>query len=95
MENAMDSNTGPDMHSVEFYGLSTCIHCRHCREFLEKNNISFDAHYIDLAEGQERERLLEQVRKYNPRISFPTVVIDDETIIVGFQPEALANALDL
>ncbi|MCL1939840.1 MAG: glutaredoxin family protein [Desulfovibrionaceae bacterium] len=82
-------------HSVTFYGLSTCIHCKHCREFLEQNNVPFELHYVDLAEGQEREELLEAVRGVNPQISFPTVVIDGKKIIVGFQPEALSKALEL
>jgi glutaredoxin-like protein NrdH len=82
-------------YSVTFYGLSTCIHCKHCREFLERNKVPFELHYLDLAEGQEREKLLETVRGYNPQISFPIVVIDGTKIIVGFQPEALTEALGL
>ena len=87
----MASNT----HSVAFYGLSTCVHCKQCRDYLEKNNVSFEPHYVDLAEGQERKALVEAVRGYNPQISFPTVVIDDSTVIVGFRPDALAKALEL
>lgn len=82
-------------HDVVFYGLSTCIHCKHCREFLEKNNVPFDLNYVDLAEGKDREKLLEKVREYNPQLSFPTVVIDNDKVIVGFQPEALSEALEL
>jgi len=78
-----------------FYGLSTCIHCKHCREFLEQNKVLFELHYVDLAEGQEREKLLEAIRGYNPQMSFPTVVVDGTKTIVGFQPEALSKALEL
>ena len=80
-------------HTVEFFGLSTCIHCKHAREFLEENHVAFDLHYVDKAEGSERKELLEKVRGYNPSISFPTIVIDSGTVIVGFQPEALSEAL--
>ncbi len=82
-------------HSVIFYGLSTCIHCKHCREFLEQHKVPFELHYVDLAEGQERDELLEKVRARNPQISFPTLVIDGSTVIVGFRPQELARALEL
>lgn len=82
-------------HTITFYGLTTCIHCRHAREFLEKHNAHPDIHYVDEAEGQDRVRLLEKVREVNPSISFPTIVIDDTKVIVGFQPQALAEALEL
>jgi len=82
-------------HSVMFYGLSTCIHCKHCREFLEQNKVPFELHYVDLAEGQERDALVTAIRGVNPQISFPTVVIDGVHVVIGFQPEALAKALVL
>ncbi|MDL2216239.1 glutaredoxin family protein [Desulfovibrio sp. OttesenSCG-928-M14] len=82
-------------HTVIFYGLSTCIHCRHAREFLEKNDIQFELHYVDQVADTERTNLLIKVRECNPNVSFPTIVIDGATVIVGFQPEALAQALEL
>jgi glutaredoxin len=82
-------------HKVVFYGLSTCIHCRHAREFLEENDVPFELHYVDLAEGEDRTRLLEKVREYNPSISFPTIVIDDNSVVVGFTPDALKGKLGL
>lgn len=82
-----------EKHSISFYGLSTCIHCRHCREYLEEKHVPFDLHYIDLAEGEERANLLEKVRKFNPRLSFPTVIIDGDTVVVGFKPEELDKLL--
>ena len=88
----MSANT----HKIEFYGLSTCIHCKHAREFLEKHNLKFDLHYVDLLEGEERAQALETVKKYNPQISFPTIIIDDgKHVVVGFKPEALEEILEL
>lgn len=82
-------------HTVVFYGLSTCIHCRHAREFLEEHHVPFELHYVDLAEGEERAELLAKVREYNPSISFPTIVVDGSECIVGFRPEAMTEALGL
>jgi glutaredoxin len=84
-----------EVHTVSFYGLSTCVHCRHAREFLEKHHVPFTLHYVDLAEGEERSQLLKQVREYNSGISFPTIVIDNAKVIIGFQPDVLLMDLDL
>lgn len=81
-------------HDVILYALSTCIHCRHTREFLEQNNIDFDCTYVDQLEGDDRKDVLEKVREVNPRLSFPTMVIGpSHRIVIGFNPEAIKEAL--
>jgi hypothetical protein len=47
---------------------------------------------VDLAEGAEQDRLLEQLERFNPRGSFPTLVIDDRKCIVGFREEEIREA---
>lgn len=79
---------------VILYALSTCIHCRHARDFLERNNIDFDCTYVDELLGDARKDVLEEVRKANPRMSFPTMIIGPKrTTVVGFNPEAIKEAL--
>lgn len=83
-------------HTLQFFGLSTCVHCKHTREFLEKHHQKFEPVYVDKLEGEERAEALKTVREYNPQISFPTLVVDDgREVIVGFQPEAITKALEL
>ena len=83
-----------DEHKTVFYGLSTCIWCKRTRRFLESQGVKFDYVYVDLLRGQEREEVVEQVRRWNPAVSFPTVVIDDKCV-VGYKPEKLKEALGL
>ena len=81
-------------HDVILYALSTCIHCRHTRQFLEENNIDFDCTYVDKLEGDEQKQALEKVREVNPRLSFPTMIVGPaHTVVVGFNPEAIKEAL--
>ena len=83
-------------HTLQFFGLSTCVHCKHTREFLEKNKQEFNTVYVDKLEGDARAEALKTVREYNPQISFPTLVVDDgREVIVGFQPDAISKALEL
>lgn len=79
----------------KFFALSTCIHCRHAREFFEKNNISINPIYVDKLDGPERDRIIEEQRGYNPELTFPTLVFHDGKVIVGFQRDAIARELGL
>jgi glutaredoxin len=47
---------------------------------------------VDLLTGPEREQIMDEVRKYNPDCSFPTICID-EHVIVGFNEDKLKKAL--
>jgi glutaredoxin len=82
-------------HQVLFYGLSTCVWCKRTREFLEESGVGFDYVYVDLLEGDERARALEDIRKVNPKTNFPTVVVDGDVAVVGYDPDRLKEALAL
>ncbi|MBN1956183.1 MAG: glutaredoxin family protein [Anaerolineae bacterium] len=80
-------------HSITFYGLSTCVWCRRTRQLLEEQDVQFDFVYVDLLQGAAKEEAVEQVRRWNPAVSFPTVVIDEATCIVGYRPDEIEEAL--
>ncbi len=82
-------------HEVLLYALSTCIWCRKTRTYLEEQGVAFDFVYVDLLDGDEREAAKDTVRAWNPATSFPTLVIDNKTCIVGAKTEQIAEALGL
>ena len=84
-----------DEHHVAFYGISTCIWCKRTRKFLEDQGVAFDYVYLDLLSGQEREEALAQVRRWNPAVSFPTLVVDDSKCVIGYRPENIKEELGL
>jgi len=84
-----------DEHQVAFYGLSTCIWCKRTRQFLEEQGIRFDYTYVDLLQGQEREEAVEKVRRWNPTVSFPTLVVDDEKCLIGYKQDEVKKVLGL
>jgi glutaredoxin len=88
--------TGPRAeHRVAFYGLSTCIWCKRTRQYLEDEGVQFDYTYVDLLTGEEREDAVDTVRKFNPRASFPTVVVDGSECIIGFNKDEIKKVLGL
>ena len=91
---ATGSVPGKDQrHDVLLLGLSTCIWCRRTRELLEAEGIGFRYVYFDLLQGQDKETYLELLRTWNPRESYPTVVIDNRSCVIGHKPEELKKAL--
>ncbi|HNT56778.1 MAG TPA: glutaredoxin family protein, partial [Syntrophales bacterium] len=73
---------------------STCSHCKAAKRFLEDNGIAYDYRDVDLLGPADRAAVLEDVKKLNPRLSFPTIVIG-ETVIVGFKEKEIREVLDL
>ena len=80
--------------SVKIFSLSTCSHCKSTKKFLNDCTIMFEFVDIDLLDGEERKAILEDVKKFNPKCSFPTIVIGD-TVIVGYKEEEIKEALGL
>ncbi len=78
---------------IKLYALSTCAHCRSCKELLDKRGCTYDCVELDKLEPAERKAVLEEVKNLNPRISFPTLVIGDK-VIVGFKKEEIQETLD-
>jgi glutaredoxin len=79
---------------IKLYTLSTCSHCSRTKRFFTENNIAMEFVDVDLLSGDERERIMNEVRKLNPDCSFPTICID-EVVIVGFNEEKIKKALNL
>ena len=79
---------------VKLYTLSTCSHCKATKEFLNDCSVKYEFEDVDLLEGEERKAILEDVRKWNPKCSFPTIVIGDK-VIAGFKENEIREALGI
>ncbi len=79
---------------LKLYALSTCIHCRNAREFLDESNVDYDCIYVDKLKGEERDQIVKEVREVNPAVSFPTLVFGKE-VIVGFRKDRIKEVLGI
>jgi glutaredoxin len=80
---------------VKLFALSTCGWCRKARTLLEENNVEYELVYVDELEGEEKEQVLQEVRKWNPRASFPTLVVDNSESVAGYKEERMKELLGL
>ena len=79
----------------KLYGLSTCSHCRAARKLFDKYNIEYDYVQVDDIKGDERKEVLKEIKTLNPRCSFPTIRINEETVIVGNKENDIKKALGI
>ena len=85
---------GKDCGRVRLFALSTCIWCKKTKEYLSSQGVAFDFIYVDQLKGEERAEAIAEVKKYNPNLSFPTLVIG-ERCIVGLKEKEIREALGL
>ena len=75
------------------YALTTCLHCKNTKKFLEENHYDVTVVHLDDYCDAQRAELMEKVRKYNPRGTFPVVLMPNGKVIVGFRKTLLEEAM--
>lgn len=78
----------------KLYTLSTCMHCKATKRFLNKHRIEYDCVDMDKLDGEEKEEARSELLKISGDLRFPTLVIGDK-VIVGFYETKLKEALGL
>ena len=78
-----------DQPEVFLYALSTCGHCRNAKRLLDEHGVRYDFIDVDLLSREELKKVLEDVDKYNPQRSFPTILIGDKVIVGDREPDIL------
>lgn len=84
---------GRDRGSVMLYGLSTCGWCGMTRDLLESLDVKFSYLYVDKVGPDEQEQVIKEIERFNPKLSFPTLVIGNDHVIVGFKEADIRKAL--
>lgn len=92
---SMNFIEGENRADIVVYALSTCGWCRKTKEYLKKNNVAFNFIDVDMCDPAERKEIDAVLKKWNPKGSFPTVVINDSVCIIGFDEDKLAEELKL
>jgi glutaredoxin-like protein NrdH len=82
-------------HKVVLYALSTCMWCKLTKQFFEENNIEYEYVDVDLLEEKEKEKVRKYLQEKGGTLAYPTVVVDDVTLITGFRKDELKKVLEL
>jgi glutaredoxin-like protein NrdH len=76
---------------VMLYALSTCVWCKKTKSLLEQMNIDYFFVDMDLLEEPERSETKNELKRWNPDCTFPSLVIDQESCIVGFDEQKIRD----
>jgi glutaredoxin-like protein NrdH len=82
---AVEHVSGRKVGDLMLYALSTCQWCNKTKELLRELGVDFHFVYVDLLEGEEQDTALTELERWNPRGSFPTLVIGNARCIIGYQ----------
>jgi glutaredoxin-like protein NrdH len=88
MSHVAGKNKGP----ILLYALSTCVWCKKTKQLLDQMGVEYDYVEVDLLQGEERTEATDEVKKLNPRCSFPTLSINGQCV-VGYDEQKVKEAL--
>jgi glutaredoxin len=91
----MQHIAGKNAGDIKLYALSTCPWCRKTKALFDSLGIEYFFVDVDLLTGTEREETINAIKKWNPSVSFPTIVINNKKSIVGFKEQELKESLAL
>lgn len=90
---AMNHVDGDESVKLSLYTLSTCIWCKMTKKLLNDLGLGYDYVDIDSLEGEEKEKAIEDLKRWNPKCSFPSLVVNNETCIVGYDDKRIKEAI--
>lgn len=79
---------------IMLFALSTCMWCRKTKQLLDSLGVSYDWIDVDLVDKADQPDITVEIKKWNPASTFPTIVIDDDRCIIGYNPEELQSELE-
>jgi glutaredoxin-like protein NrdH len=84
---------GDNKGNIVLYALSTCGWCAKTKRYLDKLGVRYAYVDVDMLDDADSEDARAAMHRWNPQISFPLIVINDEISIVGYKPEKILEAI--
>jgi len=82
-------------HKVMMYAISTCAWCKMTKKFLNESSIEYDYVDVDLASDADHEKITKDITSHGGSPSYPTLIVDDKTVITGFRKDKIKEALEI
>jgi len=92
---ALTHVAGKKAGHLVLYALSTCPWCKKTKKLLDDLGVEYDFADVDLLTGDDKDEAVKIIKKWNPRSSFPTLVVNDSLCIVGFEEDKIRKTLKL
>jgi glutaredoxin len=81
-------------HHVKIFTLSTCGWCKKTKELLKSLDVQYEYVDVDQLTGDDIRAARDEVQKYNPNRTYPTIVIDNgKHVILGYNDKEIKERL--
>jgi len=84
---------GTKKGDIVLFALSTCGWCKKTKKLLDDLGVAYKYVDVDLLEGEARKEVVAELERWNRNRSFPTMVINNDNCIIGFQEQKTREAL--
>ena len=62
---------GVNRGNIRIFTLSTCVWCKKTKRLLSELGVEYSYVDVDLLEEEEKKKAEEEIRKWNPYVTFP------------------------
>jgi glutaredoxin len=81
-------------HKVLMYAISTCAWCKKTKKFLNDSDVEYEYVDVDLTNDEDHEKIREDMIKRGEEPSYPTLIVDNKTVITGLRKDKIKEALE-
>lgn len=81
-------------HKVLMYALSTCAWCKKTKQFLKDNGVEFEYVDVDLCDRADRKKVHDDIESRGGDLAYPTLIVDNKTLIIGLHEDTIRKALN-
>ena len=82
-------------HKVLMYAISTCAWCKMTKQFLKDNDVEYEYVDVDMASDEDHEQIRKEITRLGASPSYPTIIVDEKTVITGFRKDKIKEALEI
>ncbi len=80
---------GKKKGDIFLFTLSTCGWCMKTKKLLNNLGIEYSYIDVDLVEDDIEDEVVKELNRWNPSQSFPTIVINNKKLIIGYQEDEI------
>jgi glutaredoxin len=82
-------------NKVFLYALSTCAWCKMTKQFLKDSEVEFEYVDVDQCSDEELDTIKKDVLSKGGSLSYPIIVVNNQTLINGFRKDKIKETLGL
>jgi glutaredoxin len=65
------------------------------KQFLKDNGVAFEYVDVDLCDKADREKVHNDIKNRGGDLTYPTMIVDDKSLINGFLKDKMKKALEI